>query len=739
MHNESGYNGSGRRDHGAAWDAEDGPDPASLDRLKPHVVNLWGGRYSRRGRFRTEAADVAEIMEGHLPARVRALGRTERLPVVLYAHGGLVAEADGLRIASAQVPWWRHNRVYPIQFLWETGAVETIVRMLGVQRAAAARTVEPEAATRGVLDGAVEGFVRLAGGVPIWGGMKHGAAAAFEPGGDGLDFVARFAGFLKDHGDRVTLHAVGHSAGSIFHAHLVPHLLDALRRTGAEPRVETLSVMAPAITVADYLARLDRFVGHEIGRLAMFTMSERLELADTVTPAYGKSLLYLISRALEPEPDTPILGLEESVRADSVLRRRFGLDGGRGASAEVVWSRTEAVSGRAASQATSHGGFDNDPATMESILRRVRDLHDADPVDKPFPPDRVQRSFPPSLAWPEPPHRPGGTGVSVPPSSQEYPVPKNGNGAFGGARRALCVGIDGYPDPYARLSGCVADARAWERALSDLGFSVRSLHDGEATRDALLRRLGDLLDAARPGDHLVFQFAGHGTQLDDTDADEDDARDEAICPHDYADGRFIVDDDLAEVFRRLGEGVGLTCFFDCCHSGTITRFAVGRASLPGDVRARFLVPTAEMNARHRAFRARHGDGARGFGARGFGASRSTPSQMRQVVFAACSPVEVALETNGRGDFSRRAVPLLARAGAVTNARFQDLVTAEFGASPRQHPNLDCAPGNKAAVFLAGAAAGGSRDAGGVTNGHAAPEDKLVAIAGLLEATARLLR
>jgi len=61
----------------------------------------------------------------------------------------------------------------------------------------------------------------------------------------------------------------------------------------------------------------------------------------------------------------------------------------------------------------------------------------------------------------------------------------------------------------------------------------------------------------------------------DLDADEEDREDEAICPVDFATGALYIDDDIARVLRQLPDGVNLSFFMDCCHSGTNTRFAVG--------------------------------------------------------------------------------------------------------------------------------------------------------------------
>src|SRR5262245_24490323 len=61
-----------------------------------------------------------------------------------------------------------------------------------------------------------------------------------------------------------------------------------------------------------------------------------------------------------------------------------------------------------------------------------------------------------------------------------------------------------------------------------------------------------------------------------------------------------------------------------------------------------------------------------------------------VLFAACKPNESAFETDGHGDFTRIAAPLLTqRAGRLSNEDFQRELIRAFGESPRQHPEIDC--------------------------------------------------
>ena len=83
--------------------------------------------------------------------------------------------------------------------------------------------------------------------------------------------------------------------------------------------------------------------------------------------------------------------------------------------------------------------------------------------------------------------------------------------------RALVVGIDDYAalGATAGLNGAVADAERFAAYLTErAGFApdaVTVLADGDATAEAILGALvQDLLQQTRPGDRVVFYFAGKG-------------------------------------------------------------------------------------------------------------------------------------------------------------------------------------------------------------------------------------
>jgi hypothetical protein len=141
-------------------------------------------------------------------------------------------------------------------------------------------------------------------------------------------------------------------------------------------------------------------------------------------------------------------------------------------------------------------------------------------------------------------------------------------------KRALLVGINAYKR--GPLNGCVNDViRANQVITRHFGFTdntqKRMLIDHSATSQNILDRLKWLVADTQAGDVLYFHYSGHGSQMVDTDYDlgiEPDGMDEIICPIDlnWRD-KVVKDDDFAEIFGQVPEGVNLTVALDCCHSG----------------------------------------------------------------------------------------------------------------------------------------------------------------------------
>ena len=153
-----------------------------------------------------------------------------------------------------------------------------------------------------------------------------------------------------------------------------------------------------------------------------------------------------------------------------------------------------------------------------------------------------------------------------------------------GAKFAVVVGVNDCPafrmpdgSRPRPLRGAEADADAVAtRLIAQFGFSkdqVRLLKGPQATLARLRETLAKVARDAAPGDHVVFHFSGHGTQVADRRPwDEADERDEALCLTDtnaQGDNVFL-DDELGLWLDDLRSG-NITVLLDCCHAGTGTK------------------------------------------------------------------------------------------------------------------------------------------------------------------------
>jgi hypothetical protein len=115
--------------------------------------------------------------------------------------------------------------------------------------------------------------------------------------------------------------------------------------------------------------------------LSIDLLSQQRELEDAVGP-YRKSLLWLVSRALESNHKTPILGLEDLYREaassgswhrDEAASARVWQDLWRSAGGQLdILSDSQVSTGALARPiAASHGCFDNASAVMTKALTRI--------------------------------------------------------------------------------------------------------------------------------------------------------------------------------------------------------------------------------------------------------------------------------------------------------------------------------------------------------------------------------
>jgi hypothetical protein len=681
--------------------------------LEPHVVNLSRGELSEGGAVATSPADLDNIVDA---IRDRASAEPD-LKVLLYAHGGLVGETDALGYARQMHRWWLERGVYPIFFIWESGLLEILRQYV----------VGPRDVFDFTTDVAIEAAARPLGTL-AWSGMKDSARRASAadlgegyPGGAYL-FAGKLASLAGEF-PGLTFHAVGHSAGAIFQAHLLPALL-----AQGVPRIASLSLLAPACRTELFKEALLPLVNDgRLQRHYLFTMEDDAERQDDTFTLYRKSLLYLVSRAFEGAPRRPILGLDRSIRKDAVLSALYGIGQPGAASVEVHFSLARDKGENPLTRSVTHGGFDNDAKTMSAVLRRILGVPDDSGLgESGFPFAPLERSFQlPALPARAVPFRSTDGVAGLAPAIQTRAE---------GRRSALCIGIDRYRER--PLAGCVNDARAWGRSLAALGFDVRYLLDEQATQAGMLDGLRTLLGGARAGDVLVLQYSGHGTQLPDDNADEGDGFDEAFVPVDYHTGALFLRDDLVgSTLTSLTPGVLLTLFMDCCHCGTISRFApVARGEETGRDRVRYLPVSPELLQASRGFR------RRSFGGRSRAADEGSAPGV--VHLAACRDNEFAWESDGQGDFTAAALTVLAEAvtRGETNEAFLAGVARTVARKGRQQPMMMPAAAGMSGLRLLGGSGSGAVErpaSGGPSSSDAASSD--AELLRHLEAAVTLLR
>lgn len=696
--------------------------------LLPHLVNTSQGILSKVGAVWTSQTDLQNLIERHLTPAFES-GNYRHL--LFYAHGGLNSEKGALDYAKVMAPWWRSYGVYPVYFIWESSLFQSIFQAPRDLRGGGERGFGD------FFDGVAEALTRRLA-TKVWSRMKANARRCSAPMTEfgrpgGLhEFWTALEPWLMKHKE-VELHAIGHSTGPILLSRFLPLLAEdasgRVRRT-----IRSLTYLAPAIRVDEFLRDVEPRLGpgRAIEQLRVFTMSDAAERDDTVAKVYRKSLLYYVRQACEGTKEVPILGLERDLYGNPNTRQLFGLRAQAGdlrapdlnpskARATIEFSQDEdAFPQNSATAARQHGFFDNDPVTMSSVLAGILGVSTpvGHPGGRPFPSraefeqgealddvaERGLEADEPVAAFSCCCCRRQGEGdrfdadfdaglESLDEQTSPAPPRPVDSGTGASRRVALCVGIDDYPRQ--ALAGCVADSENWARALARERFEIRRLRNSQATREALDRALRELVLDARTGDHLVLQFAGHGSQVEDLSGDESDRFDEVVVPVDFDRGALWTDDDLYEICRLLPSGARLTMIMDCCHSGTNARFAPTTATGRGGARARFVaLESREVTAYKRKRTAAR-----------FAVPVNERTPLPGVVhFAACRDREVAYEEDGQGNFSRNALTVFERvlAGHGSNRAFQEAVALQFGNDRRQHPVLDeTAAGLDSEPFLGG--------------------------------------
>ena len=328
--------------------------------------------------------------------------------IVIYAHGGLNDEKDSINRIRIMAPYFKANGIYPLFVTWKTGFLESISHQIQdkVNDIFSGAGIDPSGTrAKGIfdklqesIDRSIENVARKIAVKGVWSEMKENAKLASDravpgypqhghtkPGG--MVIMARELKKLKDEfGSEI--HMVGHSAGSI----LFGHWLDEL--TKRDLPIESLTLYAPACTIEfanrHYIKACNKNI---ISKEKMFIhiMDDEREKADNVV-VYRKSLLYLVSRALESIHKTPLLGMAAAWE-DTKEKEIFAYAKEEDIFNDAQYSEMEKWAGFAkdikpfiynkskSKVKTSHendytdlahGSFDNDITVIEQTIKQIK-------------------------------------------------------------------------------------------------------------------------------------------------------------------------------------------------------------------------------------------------------------------------------------------------------------------------------------------------------------------------------
>jgi hypothetical protein len=309
--------------------------------------------------------------------------------LVIYDHGGLNSRTDGVNRARVLGPWFEANGIMPIFVVWQSGFLESATDIL---KGAVEKLGIPVSADKGwlrskideVRDRAFEVFAREAGVKAIWENMKYRADGASSRGGGLMTAARELQAAIGDlsRNQRPEIHLMGHSAGAIMQG----HFLSAMKTRGL--KASSIHLWAPACTVEFATAKYGQAFSDKVADpMTTFidVLSDDNEIRDPCVPMlYSKSLLYLVSRALEPDHKTPVLGLQKawpnwSANAEFMDGYQKILDRWNAASRGVVLdppiTETEVPirheTNKDETINAGHGSFDNNLNVVNRAIRRV--------------------------------------------------------------------------------------------------------------------------------------------------------------------------------------------------------------------------------------------------------------------------------------------------------------------------------------------------------------------------------
>jgi hypothetical protein len=212
--------------------------------------------------------------------------------------------------------------------------------------------------------------------------------------------------------------------------------------------------------------------------------------------------------------------------------------------------------------------------------------------------------------------------------------------------KGLCVGINKFKNyPESNLRGCVNDSCDMLSYFTNK-FKIKKneimlLTDFQATKANVMRYLNLLVKNESGKNEIFFSISSHGSQIKDTNGDENDKIDEVFCcsnlaekGNDWNRDTIIVDDELNKLFMAVDKSVTLRVFADTCFSGTMLKHIPGgyrQSRFMPNPRGIFTLPAKSLCVKIKEY---------------FSANKKT----NKILWAACRPEQTSADAYIAGGY-----------------------------------------------------------------------------------------
>ncbi|MCX2454353.1 C1 family peptidase [Pedobacter sp. PLR] len=330
--------------------------------LRSHIVSLGNnGALRTTGTYGNNKDDVKRIFTEYIPTITTGW---KKVRIAFYAHGGLVSEDGVLQVLSDYRQTLLTKEIYPIFFVWNSDILSTIQSLLED----AFKLRQPEERISSVfdfmldrIDDMLEPLAREPGKI-AWAEMKENARAASDPQFGGAYFTLECLNDYLKAGKDISIHLIGHSAGSILLAPLISKITEEFKL-----KIKSCTLWAPACLTKDFIqSYVPAIKDNTMEKVALFTLSDRAEQDDNCGRIYNKSLLYLVSNAFEETPrGTSILGMAKFIQSTPKLTQLIN-------EKRIDWITSPNTNPLPNySDARHHGDFDNDMPCFNSTVERI--------------------------------------------------------------------------------------------------------------------------------------------------------------------------------------------------------------------------------------------------------------------------------------------------------------------------------------------------------------------------------